>query len=112
MVNSTATAPVAPAVPTPAQIKQYLVPISFLKRVWNVVSGIFSKDSLKTRWDVKYKIKPEFLRDTHNVKTNREALLTIAKLCLNIEKSDCEAYIRNWSKRDLICFIKHGVGLI
>ena len=112
MVNSTATAAATPLPPNPAQIKQYLVPISFLKRVWNVVSGIFSKDSLKTRWDVKYKIKPEFLRDTHNVRTNKEALLTIANLRVNIEKSDLKTYLVNWTKKEITCFIEDGVALI
>jgi hypothetical protein len=112
MVNSTATASAGPAAPTPEQIKRYLVPISFLKRVWNVVSGIFSKDSLKTLWDVKYKIKPEVLQHSHNVRTNKEALDTIAKLCLNIEKSDCVSYLGNWTTNEIDCYLKHGVALI
>lgn len=112
MVNSTATASAGPAAPTPEQIKRYLVRIPFYERVWNVVSRIFSKVSLKTLWDVKYKIKPEVLQNTHNVRTNKEALLTIAKLSLNIEKSDCKAYFGNWTINEIDCYRKHGVALI
>lgn len=112
MANSIASATVASDAPTPAEIKRFLVPISFLERVWNVVSGIFSEDSLKERWDVKYKIKPDFLKDTHNVRTNNEALLLISKLRLNIEKSDLKAYLGKWTKKEITCFIQHGVALI
>ena len=76
------------------------------------MSGIFSKESLKTRWDVKYKIKPEFLRDTHNVRTNKEALLTIANLRVNIEESDLKTYLGNWTKKEIYCYQSHGVPLI
>ena len=112
MVNSTATAAATPLPPNPDHIKKFLVPISFLKRVWNVVKGIFSKDSLKTRWDVKYKINAEFLQDQRNVRTNRDALVTIAILRDNIEKSDIQTYLGNWTKKEIDCSLIHKVAFI